>query len=93
MKIKATPIKGQDLKPGDLFSTASQEYWDNPNPGSIGEKVFIRMDTTADWAPDFDSYVYKIIIVKDELSHKIEVNGPACPTCGYKVINPFASGF
>lgn len=61
MKIKATPIKGSDLKPGDLFSTAPQAYWDNI-PGSIGERVYIRTDSPAEWAPDFDSYVYKITI-------------------------------
>ena len=66
MKIRATPIRGEELKPGDLFSTASQEYWDNPNPGSIGELVYIRMDTPAEWAPDFDTYVYKITIEKEE---------------------------
>ncbi len=65
MKIRATPVKGSDLKPGDLFSTASQEYWDNPNPGSVGEKVYIRMDTPAEWYPDFDAYVYKITVEKD----------------------------
>ncbi len=66
MKIKATPIKGEDLKPGDLFSTAPQSYWDDPGPGSIGERVYIRMNTPAEWAPDFDSYVYKITIEKEE---------------------------
>lgn len=45
MKILAKPVKGKDLKPGDLFSTANQLYWDNRNPESIGEKVFIRTDT------------------------------------------------
>ena len=45
MKIIATKIKGKDLKAGDLFSTASQLYWDNYNNNhSIGEKVYIRTD-------------------------------------------------
>ncbi len=65
MKIKATPIKGQDLKPGDLFSTAGQDYWDNPDPGSVGEKVYIRTNNPAEWYPDFGSYVYKITIEKE----------------------------
>ena len=44
MKIKAVPVKGKDLKPGDLFSTANQFYWDHRDQDSIGEKVYIRTD-------------------------------------------------
>lgn len=45
MKIKATKIFGEDLKAGDLFSTANQTYWNNiKNNLSIGEKVYIRTD-------------------------------------------------
>ena len=44
MKIKATPIKAKDLKPGDLFSTAPQLYWDKRDPNSLGEKVYMRTD-------------------------------------------------
>ncbi len=44
MKIIATPIKAKDLSAGDLFSTASQKYWDFRDKNSIGEKVYIRTD-------------------------------------------------
>ena len=47
MKIIVTPVKAKDLEPGDLFSTANQEYWDlvcQPLPIGlpVGEKVYIR---------------------------------------------------
>ena len=45
MKITATQIKAKELKPGDLFSTAGQEYWDKMSFGSLGEKVYIRTNT------------------------------------------------
>ena len=44
MKILAEEVKGKDLKAGDLFSTADQFYWDNRDPLSIGERVYIRTD-------------------------------------------------
>ena len=44
MKIKATPIKSEDVKPGDLFSTEGPSYWDHYDPQSIGEKVYIRTE-------------------------------------------------
>ncbi len=66
MKIKAERILGINLKPGDLFSTAGPDYWGNIDPGSIGERVYIRMDSPAEWAPDYDGYVYKITIEKEK---------------------------
>ena len=43
IKIKATKVRGIDLKPGDLFSTAGQDYWLKAmDKGSVGERVFIR---------------------------------------------------
>jgi len=42
MRIIATPVKGKDLKPGDLFSMADQTYWDHYSSYSVGEKVYIR---------------------------------------------------
>ncbi len=51
MKIKAIKTTGIKLKPGDLFSTASQTYWNSTknlrktDPLRIGEKVYIRTDT------------------------------------------------
>jgi|GEM_PF-2700758 len=44
MKIVATKIKAIQLNPGDLFSTAGQEYWDSITKDKlcVGEKVYIR---------------------------------------------------
>lgn len=63
MKIKATPIKGKDLLPGDLFSTAGPSYWNHfKNRMSIGEKVYIRTETSSTQAEDREAEVYKIEI-------------------------------
>lgn len=65
LKIIATPIKGKYLQPGDLFSTVGPEYWDfYQERESIGEKVYIRTDTSALEAPDSEAIVYKIEIKK-----------------------------
>lgn len=63
MKITATPCRGMDLMPGDLFSTAPQSYWDTiASQYSIGERVYIRTDTPAESAPDLEATVYRITI-------------------------------
>lgn len=63
MKIKATPITAKDLVAGDLFSTEGSSYWDYcKNRRSIGEKVYIRMETEAFNAEDYETTVYKIEI-------------------------------
>ena len=61
MKIIATKVKAKDLQPGDLFSTASQLYWDSRDANAIGEKVYIRTTalTPTDQAED---EIYKITI-------------------------------
>lgn len=46
MKIKAIAVRAEDLKPGDLFSTAGPEYWDFiDDRESLGEKAYIRTNT------------------------------------------------
>jgi hypothetical protein len=68
MNICATPIRGRDLRPGDLFSTAGPEYWDDfVNFASIGELVYIRTCAPTDRAPDGGEMVFKI-----------EIRGPQC---------------
>ena len=43
MRIIATAVKAKDLKPGDLFCAAGQEYFDNVVSGDfVGQKVYIR---------------------------------------------------
>lgn len=60
MKIKATLIKGKDLKPGDLFSTEGPAYWDYIKANfSIGERVYIRTETPTN-ADDRETDVFKI---------------------------------
>lgn len=66
MRIIAAPVKGTDLKPGDLFSTADQFYWDNHVPPSIGEKVYIRTETPLpDQDPTRLAGLYRITIEVD----------------------------
>lgn len=62
MTIQAIKIMAKDLQPGDLFSTAGSEYWDNiKHNRSLGEKVYIRTDEPS---PADDVELYKIIINK-----------------------------
>lgn len=48
IQIATETIKAKELMPGDLFSTAGEEYWSNVDlndttePLPIGEKVYIR---------------------------------------------------
>jgi len=58
-KFMATPTKCRDVQPGDCISTAGPEYWDNYNPLSIGEKVYVA--TGAPGPPDDnEEVIYKI---------------------------------
>lgn len=43
-RFKATETTCEKVKPGQAFSADGPEYWDRPNPGSIGEKVYLRTD-------------------------------------------------
>ena len=66
MKIKTTRLFGRDLKAGDLFSTAGQDYWDGVNAnlkGSIGEKVYIRTKEVCPIGQE-EEIVYKLTIEK-----------------------------
>ena len=64
VQIKATKCTGRDLRPGDLFSTADQYYWDQfPNRLSVGERVYIRTNMPADAFPDVDEEIFRITIV------------------------------
>jgi len=60
MRITATRVKGKELKPGDLFSTAGPLYWENiDSEPSIGEKVYIR--TNRPLRPDQeDEEMYRV---------------------------------
>lgn len=63
MRFEAEPVKGKDLKPGDLFSTASQFYWDHRDPSALGEKVYVR--TEAPTPPEqAEDDIFRIAIVR-----------------------------
>jgi len=63
MRIIASPCKGRDLKPGDLFSTVGPSYWDHFHENrSIGERVYIRTETPCENAPDADAPVFRVTI-------------------------------
>jgi hypothetical protein len=64
MYIQAVSIKAKDLKPGDMFSTASQAYWDERDEVAIGEKVYIRTEAACpeDQAED---EIYQIHLYPD----------------------------
>lgn len=62
MNIRALPSKAKHLRPGDLFSTADQSYWDgHAERKSIGERVYIR---TEEPCPDdqAEERVYLILV-------------------------------
>lgn len=62
MKVIATPVKSQDLKPGDLFSTAGPEYWDFfADKLGVGERVYIRTCTETP-KDQYDENIYRITI-------------------------------
>lgn len=66
MTITATRCKARDLKPGDLFSIVGPHYWERIDMmESIGERVYIRTNTPADYADDEDQYVYRITILQE----------------------------
>jgi len=62
MKIIATKILSKDLKPGDLFSTVDQAYWNNiKGSRSIGKKIYIRTEEPCP-SDQLDVEIYKIRI-------------------------------
>lgn len=64
--ISAYPIRGKDLKPGDLFSTEGPDYWNrvgiHEEGRGVGERVYIRTNRPA--GPDQGAVVYKIEVVR-----------------------------
>lgn len=77
MRIKATPVKADDLEPGDLFSIGGPMYWDHFHEfDSVGEKVYIRTLTPTDKAVDPNAWVYRIEIIKEDGSVREPSNHP-----------------
>jgi hypothetical protein len=65
IRFKATETTCEQVKPGEAFSSAGPEYWDNPNPGSIGERVFLRTDASCP-AADIGKSIYVITVEQEE---------------------------
>lgn len=63
MKVHADKVKGIELLPGDLFSTADQIYWvwAIKYQLSIGEKVYIRTEAPLP-ADQLEKVIYRITI-------------------------------
>ena len=61
MKIIATTITAKDLRPGDLFSTANQTYWDLRDRNAVGEKVFIRTESACP-SDQADEVIHRITV-------------------------------
>lgn len=67
--IKAESCTGRDLKPGDLFSTAGPNYWDQfGKRDSLGERVYIRTEQELNHgnSGDADAPIFRLIIEKTE---------------------------
>ena len=59
--IKATKCRGDELQPGDLFSTAGPGYWDQfPSRDSVGERVYIRTNVPSCEFVDGDASIYRV---------------------------------
>lgn len=83
MKIKAVATRLKDLKPGDLFSNAGQEYWDTIKDQEIGTSVFIRSEKPTPEDDDAIALapVYKVTITKPRAKNtrkakKSDTSGP-----------------
>ena len=45
MRFVATPVKSEDIAPGEMFSNVGPDYWDlamSGVRGAIGERVYLR---------------------------------------------------
>lgn len=66
LQINTEKVKGKDLNPGDLFSTAGPDYWDLVSQRGteaglpVGERVYIR--TEAAPPPGDDMEVFRLTI-------------------------------
>lgn len=62
MRVVATKVKGRELLPGDLFSVRGPDYWDHYDRLSVGQKVWLRTEASADLFEDADEDVYRISV-------------------------------
>lgn len=67
VRVEAEPVIAKDLEPGELFSTRSNFYWHHiDGSGSIGEKVWLRTNESAESAGDEYLEVYRLRIVVEQ---------------------------
>jgi len=65
--IKATKCRGDELQPGDLFSTAGPGYWDQfPSRDSVGERVYIRTNVPSCEFVDGDASIYRVEVQRGD---------------------------
>lgn len=63
MIILTKKMRGDELKPGDLFSTVGQEYWDTIKSNkSVGERVYIRTEAVSPLGEN-GKEIYKVTII------------------------------
>lgn len=65
VKIFVEEVIAKDLKPGDLFTSMPQNYWDYAmNRKGVGEAVYIRTNVSSDNAGDEDTLVYRVVQIQ-----------------------------
>ncbi len=67
MRFIATKVKAEDVKPGEMFSTAGPTYWESAfgnDWGAIGERVYLRTLTPIS-RKDIGTDIYRIEVVED----------------------------
>lgn len=84
LTIRAEAIEAKHLKPGDLFSTAGEAYWNNvvKNPKKLGEVVYLRTGLVEDDGEyeGGDDLVYRLTItVEGESQGTRQVMDPHSP--------------
>jgi hypothetical protein len=65
VKITTEEMRAKDIKPGDLFTTAPQEYWDHVDKDldAIAQTVYIRTGAPCPKSQE-KVRVYKVIVTK-----------------------------
>lgn len=61
MKIVAEETTCDQVKPGELFSTAGQSYWSHYDPNSIGQKLYVRTEAPCPQSEQ-GNIIYRITI-------------------------------
>jgi len=82
-------VEGEDLHPGDFFSTAGDEYWSQALDGSsLGEKVYVRTNCPC---PERErhTHIYQLTFTKLEEANPTSSPGRAqsvLMACGHVAI-------